>query len=217
MKTVYLFSNFDNNTGFPKEIGDCIKKDLLVYESLVFISSSPLGYDASDFYSNVNKNWFSTIGINFRKCYLLDNRIERNRSIDLLKNASCIFLMGGRTREQIKYVNENNFMKPLQNYNGVIMGISAGAINLSINSLSFGRSENEETTIMYNGIGITEKIIFPHFDINGEENNEIKEYSKDHCIYGLCDYSAIIEKGNDTKLIGEIYKIHNRKIDKISG
>jgi peptidase E len=216
MKTVYLFSNFSNNAGFTKEILRYIKRDLLDYSSLVFISSSPIGYEKSGFYFNVNKNWFNIIGIKFKEYYLIDNRTDKKTSLDILNNASCIFLMGGQTREQIKYIKENDFVELLQKYNGIVMGISAGAINLAVKPISFGHSENEEETIIYDGIGLTEKIIYPHFEINGKMVNEIKKYSLNYCIYGLCDYSAIIEKDNKTELIGDIYKIENNTVEKIS-
>jgi peptidase E len=216
MKVIYLFSNFDNNDGFTDDIAKNIKMDLVEYESLVFISSSPSGYDTSDFYLNINKNWFNNIGLYFNNYYLLDNRIENNKAIDIIQNSSCIFLMGGTTREQIKYIKDNYFIEPLQNHNGVIIGISAGAINLAVKTISFGYSENMDETIVYNGIGLTEKIIYPHFDIYGKEIDEIKNYSKNYDIYGLCDYAAIIEKANGIKMIGDIYKIKNKEIEKIS-
>ena len=216
MKTVYLFSNFDNNNGFTEEVGKSIKANLLERNSLVFIVSSPNGFDKSDFYYNVVKKWFFNIGIEFSNYYLIDNRIDKYKAIDLIEKSSCIFLMGGITREQFAYIKNNGFLQSLQRYNGIIMGISAGAINLAENSLSIGYPKDPES-IMYKGIGITNKTIHPHFSVeNIEELIELKKFSQNNTIYGLCDFSAIVENDNTVKMFGNIYEIKNNVVKKIN-
>jgi peptidase E len=209
-------SDVEKLANFTEEIAKNIKMDLIENEALAFISSSPSGFEKSDFYFNINIRWFNRIGVEFDNYYLLDNRTKNNKAKDYIKQSSCIFLMGGNTEEQIKYIRESNYLELLPKHEGIIMGISAGAINLASKSLFFGYSKGQETNIS-NGVGITEKTIFPHFRINDEEKiNELKKFSNNFTIYGMCDYSAIIERKNEVKMVGEIYKINNSIVEKIS-
>ena len=53
---------------------------------------------------------------------------------------------------------------------GIVIGISAGAINLGIDSLcSKDLDDGVEKTILYKGIGRIPYTIEPHFDINNLE------------------------------------------------
>ena len=123
--------------------------------------------------------------------------------------------MGGMTRDQFYYLKDNNFIETLQKYNSVLIGISAGAINFAIQSLSLKERENEKT-IVYNGIGLTDKTIYPHFNINDTKIlDELKEFSKELVVYGICENSAIIEKKNELKIIGDVYRINKQEIIKI--
>jgi peptidase E len=202
--------------GFTDEVAEYLKIDIIERNSLVFITSSPNGHEKSDYYLNINKSWFDLIGISFNDYYLLDNRITKNIANEYISNSSCIFLMGGTTREQIAYIEENNFIPTLRKHRGIIIGVSAGAINLAEKSLHINNFKEPET-IIYNGIGLTNKTVYPHFRIDDNEKiNEIKKYSENFAIYGICDYSAIIEKGNETKMIGEIYKIENNNIERVN-
>ena len=124
--------------------------------------------------------------------------------------------MGGTTRKQIAYLSENRYIEILQKHRGVIIGLSAGAINLAKKSLIISYEKNWEA-VLYNGIGLIDKTIFPHFEIDNKENiKELKKLSANLEIYGMCDNAAIIEKNNETIMLGEIYKIHFGKIEKIN-
>ena len=214
MKAIYLLSDFNENDDFKEKLTENINKDLVSNDSLVFICSSPDDYERTDYYFKSNRKWLSSGGIKFDNYHLLDNRIDRSEANNYIKNSSCVVLMGGITREQIEYIKENNFIETLQKYNGVIIGISAGAINLAVNSLCLEEPKNAET-IRYNGIGLTEKIIYPHFSIDDHEIvDELTKYSKDTVIHGICECGAIIERENETIYLGDIYKISNNKVEK---
>ena len=132
-----------------------------------------------------------------------------------IENAQCIFLMGGTTREQIKYINENNFAPAIRNNSGTIIGMSAGAINLGIKSLSLKHS-GEDRTVIYSGMGLTDKTVFPHFTLTETKViSELMNYSKDFMIYGICDNSAIIERNGKTIVTGDVYRLHEGKMEKM--
>ena len=216
MRAVYQFSNFDKDKGFTEDVSKNLKIDIIEKNSIVFIASSPIGFEKSDYYFGINKQWFDLIDIKFSDYYLLDNRIDMEKAKKYLKEFSCIFLMGGTTREQINYLKESNIIEELKNYKGVIIGLSAGAINLAIKSLHL-KNEKENETIIYDGIGLIDKTIYPHFSMEDDKIlKELLKFSNKLKIYGLCDYSTIIKRGLETIFFGDIYKIENSKIEKIS-
>ena len=214
MKSVYLLSDFNEHDDFKEKLIKDMKRDLISYDSIVFICSSPNEYQKSDYYFNSSIKWLESGGIKFNDYCLLDNRINKIEANRYIKNSSCIVLMGGITRDQMVYLRECDLIESLQNHNGVIIGISAGAINLAVNSLCLEEPKNADS-IRYVGLGLTDKTIYPHFSIDDHEIvNELTRYTKDSVIYGICECSAIIERENETIFIGEVYEISNNKIVK---
>ena len=215
MKTIYLLSDFNENDEFKEKLIENMKRDLVSYDSLVFICSSPNSYETTDYYFNSNMKWLESGGIKFNDYFLLDNRINKTEANGYIKNSSCVVLMGGITREQIVYLKESNFIESLQNHKGLIIGTSAGAINIAAKSLCLEKPKNADT-IRYDGLGLTDKTIYPHFSIDEHDVvNELTRYSKDSVIYGICECSAIIERENETEFLGEIYRISNGRIERV--
>ena len=91
---------------------------------------------------------------------------EMFRSIE---NADIIFLMGGDTLKQNDFLMKNDLKPIIKTFKKVVIGISAGAINLSNISLcSKDEEDGVENTITYEGIGRINYTIEPHFDIDNK-------------------------------------------------
>ena len=212
MKAIYLLSDFNNDDEFKEKLIENMKRDLISYDLLVFICSSPNAYEKTDRYFKSNIKWLEYGGIKFNDYCLLDNRINKTKANDYIKKASCVVLMGGITRDQIVYLKENDFGETLKQHNGVIIGISAGAINIAVKSLCLEEPKNADA-VWYDGLGLTDKTIYPHFSIDDHEViSELTGCSKDSVIYGICECSAIIEREQETIYLGEVYKISNNRI-----
>lgn len=68
-----------------------------------------------------------------------------------------------------------------------------------------------------NGIGLVNFSIEPHFNINNKEVlEELKMYSKNLKIYALEDNAYIIMKDKQMKFYGNIYKIEDEEVIKMS-
>jgi peptidase E len=212
MKTLYFLSGFDKIKGFTEEIANNLKKDIIDRNALVSIASSPDDYEKTDKYFSILIEWFKNIGIIFKHYSLVDNR---KKDSQIINEASCIFLSGGTTIKQMEFLRENNFCELLKDYNGIIMGMSAGAINMGKNSLSLKSKKNLETVI-YKGLELADITIIPHFSIFDEDKiNKLLKYQNEYKIYGMCDNSAIIKQGDKIKIIGEMYRIYKNKISRI--
>ena len=95
--------------------------------------------------------------------------------------------------------------KVINQHGGVIIGMSAGSINMaktSICTLACGHYKQE----IYNGLGCVDISVEPHFDRN-EVSDELMELSKKYTIYGLCDDSFSVSEDNSIQLYGEVHKL----------
>ena len=86
-----------------------------------------------------------------------------------IENADIIFLMGGDILKQNEFLMKNDLKPIIKTFKKVVIGISAGAINLSNISLcSKDEEDGVEKTITYEGIGRINYTIEPHFDIDNK-------------------------------------------------
>lgn len=113
-----------------------------------------------------------------------------------------------------------NDLKPIiKTFKKVVIGISAGAINLSNISLcSKDEEDGVEKTITYEGIGRINYTIEPHFDIDNKIllQNELYPLSEKMTIYGLPNNTGVrIINKNFEILYGDFYKILNNEVEKI--
>lgn len=97
--------------------------------------------------------------------------------------------------------------------NKILIGVSAGSMNMAIKGY-YSSDKDYPKTWFYDGIGLVDITIDPHFDINNLEwVNENKKYSYIHEIVGLPNESTIIIDNNDSiNYIGEYYVFHDGEI-----
>lgn len=216
MRSVYFFSGFDKDRGFTPEIAKSLRKHIVDKNSLVFISSCPYGYEKTELYKDGHTAWFRNIGIEFASVDVIDDRKTETECAELINNASVIFLMGGTTLLQIEFLQKNNLVSALKQFNGVIMGLSAGAINMAVNSF-YSADEDCGKTHIYKGVGLADVSVEPHFSIENKEllDNDILPFSEIIDIYAMCDDSAIFIRDGKRQYYGNIYLVSKGKIEKI--
>lgn len=217
MKNIILLSGADKTKYFNEEISKEIKKNTNDPMNMVALPADPNNYIKND------KQFYGddiVVGVlkTFRKIFpnlnitLLDNRTSQKDGINDLKNADIIYLLGGDPFIQLDYLQKNSFSDVICNTNALIIGISAGSMNLAINSY-YSKDEDYPESIIYDGLGITNITIDPHFDINNDEQvNEIKANSKKIKIIGLPNDSAIVISNGNIKYIGKTYVFENGKL-----
>ena len=191
----YLFSNIDKVNGFNEQQIKYLSKDLKTCKSILFI---PGDYDKEKYiiYKDKIIGWLKSIEVSFSECYLtgLD---------DELKSYDVIFLMGGNPINQIEIINKIN-LKNIINKAKVVIGVSAGAINLS-----------EEA--IYYGIGLTDINVYPHFDITNKDFvEEVKMVSRLKSLIALPNNSFIKIDDKQIEFIGDSFKVDKENIIKIN-
>ncbi len=212
MGKYYLFSDFSEKSGFSL-VADDFKKDIKNYNQIVFIASSPTVGEITDKYVEKYLGWFDRIGIHFENKVVLDNRIDSKHMINAIENASLIYLMGGTTPLQMEFLLNNQLIGPIRKVDCLIMGLSAGAINMAKTSILTMTCEHDEQEI-YNGIGLVDKSVEPHF-ILSNFNDELRELSYKYSIYAMCDESAIIVHDDECSYYGDIYLLKDGELEKV--
>jgi len=212
-KLLGLFSGFPTRH-FPINIVERLKEELEVRDSLVFVSAWPSDYERNDSDSAGMHGMFEECNMPFEKYSVIDSRTDASDAKRLIREASCIFLMGGHATQQFQLICEKEIYEELRNSSAVILGVSAGSSNMANYALDIW-----ESPVPYKGLGLTDITIKAHAS---QENRELLEtllhISAEHNlpICAMEDESAIFIKDGHASYIGQIYLIHKGNISLVS-
>lgn len=214
---------FNDANGFK----NTLKKFWGEEPNVLYIASFPNEYEITDEYYNAFKNAFLNAGFKFGSINLLDYRNIKDFD-SLFALANVIMLPGGHTPTEMKFFNELGLKDKLKKINGLVIGSSAGSMNMA--SVVYCPPELEGEAINHNfkkyflGLGLTDVNILPHHseykDAIVDGMNVYKEIvlkdSIDHKFYSFSDGTYIVVSDNKTTLYGEAFLIENENITKIS-
>ena len=213
------------NFGNDNKILDNIKKYVNKYDNFLFVASNEFNNEATDVYANVTFESFN-MTLPFENYYILDSRTE-DIADELIQKADLIFLCGGHVPTQNKFFNNINLKEKIKSTNALIIGGSAGAMNMADTVYCPPELEGEaidpKFNKVYKGLGLTNINVFPHY-------NELKDYLVDgihvineivipdsfkYDIYAINNGSYILIDDKNY-LYGEAYLIKDGKIEKIN-
>lgn len=203
-----------------------IKKYTSKTDSLVWIANDPSDYENNDIRGNCVFDSFDLSGFKFKKRTILDNR-NKKQAKEIVENADLIILPGGKVICQINFLKEIKLKALLKNFKGLIMGTSAGAMNLCKVVCNFpDEIADLGQPLWTKGLGFYNKIIIPHFDgetkqyqFPCEEMDIANDYilpasMKKELIWLPNDSYILIE--DTIKFFGTYYKIKNKKIKRFN-
>ncbi|WP_025784690.1 Type 1 glutamine amidotransferase-like domain-containing protein [Sporosarcina sp. D27] len=214
MKTHYYLGWFSNY--FPKNLSIELQEDITDRKSLAMISSNPSIYEDVD---ATERSWLDQAGIMFDEYHLINYRIQKEEAQKLIQNASVIFLLGGNILKQNGFLKEYELSDLIKKSSAVVMGASAGAINMSAKwlcSKNFG--DKVEVSSVYDGIGLDNFSVLSHFDL--ERNialvqSELSPLSEEINIYASNKDCAVRVKGDEIDILGNVYLISHSNIQKL--
>ncbi|MBU3130736.1 Type 1 glutamine amidotransferase-like domain-containing protein, partial [Clostridium tagluense] len=155
MKTHYYFGWF--NDVFVEKLVRFLHEDITDRKSLVMISANPFLHEDEEV-GATERSWLDQANIMFDEYHLIDYGVQKEEAQKLIQNASVIFLLGGDTIEQ------NSLL--IKKSRAVVMGTSAGAINMSAKWLcSEYTGYKGEISSIYDGIGLDDFSVLSHFDL----------------------------------------------------
>ena len=194
-----------------------IKKYLNKQEKFIMIASSPDDYEKNDSYFKLTFESFNKSGFDFKNGKIIDNRFKGNIKEEIL-NSDIVFLCGGHTPTEMKYFEEINLREILKEYEGIIIGQSAGSLNLADMVVCAPEYEEEiGTNYVWKGLGQTNVNIEPHFNLEDNDilRKELLKLSLEYPIYAICDGTHIFDNGEVATIYGDAYYISGGNVEKI--
>ena len=161
-KLIGMFSGFPTRR-FPQGIALRLKEALPCRERLVFISAWPEDAARNDADAAGMHGMFAEWEMGFGRFAVIDERTPGDVAQRMLREADCVFLMGGNPTAQMQFIRERALAETLRTFGGVLLGVSAGSINMARRALDVWESPKP-----YEGLGLTGITIKSHVN-EGEE------------------------------------------------
>lgn len=212
MSTYILTSMFPN--GFDEKIAERLAQIIVKREKFAFVASEfEKMHEISDKYFKFFLNMFEEKGICFEESYVVDGRMTPTEAQVAVAKADMVWLSGGDTPTQFWYFKQYGLDDIIKRHNGVIIGMSAGSINLAKTAICTVTCEHEKQEV-YEALGCVNFSVEPHFN-RESVTSELIELSKEYIIYGLCDDSIILCTEGNVEYIGEVYKLSGGNVERI--
>lgn len=166
----YYCSGFDINNAFGHGLGEMFKTELKDTKSIVYIPGSPEKIEkAKTKYIPVFTEHFKNDGIEFEQVNLMTPELPKEEAKEMIKRASFIMLMGGDPYKQRDLCEQLGILSELKQFNGVMLGFSAGAMLMSKYIIITPCSEEYPDFHIEKGLGFDDLSIYPHNNTSSEE------------------------------------------------
>lgn len=127
----YYLSGCAHTKTFHNTLGNLLSHDINKTDNIVFIAGEPTDKD----YAFSSAEWFlrelSDIGIHFQNFKVIHYYSPRHLVKHWVSNADMIVLLGGNPVRQKRMCKQLHIWKLLKEYGGIMLGMSAGAMNMS--------------------------------------------------------------------------------------
>lgn len=205
---------------------ESLKRDLPQVLKCVFVASDPDNPDGTDAYADEMRLCFEAAGFELKDFRVLDSRNAKD-ACAIIQNADFVILAGGHVPTQNRFFNAIGLKDALTNYNGVVMGISAGTMNSAACVYAMPELDGEAVDPHFQrslpGLGLTDINIVPHYQyletcmLDGMNmiHDIAREDSMTRSLYGLPDGSYLRTENGHSQFFGEIWHLQGGKIRKI--
>lgn len=212
MATYVLTSMYEKE--FSPEIVKMLKSQIKGRQSIVCIASDFNSYKMTDYFWSIFYDMFCNAGLEFENSIVIDSRMTPEMAKEYIKNADVVWISGGDTPTEYKYIKEYGLDEVLEEYDGLVIGMSAGTLNLAqtvICPICNGHDEQ----VIYDGLGLVDITVISHYDMK-EVPQEIIELSMKHEIYLMEDGSHILCNENGNCYYGNIICVNKGETRTVS-
>ncbi len=206
---------------------DKLRWALPEYPRVLTICSNPVDHDTTVFFANIQAEAFREAGIPYGAHCILDGT-NPEQAEQLIDWCDFIILSGGHVPTQNAFFREIGLRELLSNFDGVIMGISAGSMNSA--EIVYAQPENEGESIdpeyerFLPGLGLTQIQILPHYNTVRDNTLDGRRLYEDITFadsYGnsflvLPDGSYLHIHDGQEELLGEAWDLTDGVMTKIS-
>ena len=191
------------------------------------ICSDPDGWNKTDYYAALTKKMFEDGGFTFECFYTLDSRNE-DLAKELVRESNLLILSGGHVPTQNLFFNKIGLRSLLKDFDGIVIGMSAGSMNSADVVYSQPEEEGEAIDPEYQrfltGLGLTKINLLPHYQKNKDNVLDgLRIYEDIACsdsigktFYAIPDGSYLFINAGKEELRGEAYMVKDGVISKVS-
>ncbi len=197
-----------------------LRADLPTNPRCLFIASNPNDRPGTCEFGSHMFLAFAGAGMAFSAYEILDVQ-NAHMAAELVNGSDLIILAGGHVPTQNRFFREIGLGALLEDYPGIILGISAGSMNCA--GLVYAQPEEPGETLdpdyqrFVPGLGLTNINILPHYQkvkhnfIDGQRLFEDVTYydSYERTFYALPDGSYFYIHDGHTLLCGKAYRLRN--------
>lgn len=197
---------------------DRLRAALPEHPQSLFVCADPHDHDRTDGFARDMRDAFAEAAMPFGGFCVLDGR-NAEEARQLVEGSDFIILSGGHVPTQNAFFQKIGLRRWMQDFPGVVMGVSAGSMNAA--SLVYAQPElpGESVDLHYErwlpGLGLTDRMILPHYQmvrnsfLDGRRLFEEITYpdSMGHAFYALPDGSYLYADAEKELLLGEAYRI----------
>ena len=115
---------------------------------------------------------FKNVGIEFESVNIITPELSSAEAKDMIKNANFVMLMGGDPYKQKDLCKSLNILDDLKNYNGVMLGFSAGAMLMSKYIIITPCSDEFPNFHIEPGLNLDGISIYPHNNTSDKDYPE---------------------------------------------
>ncbi len=203
MPKLYLLGGENVFRRSAKEVNERAFQDAGEFSNVLVLSWARASFDNSYKKRKLLVDYFISLGA--RTINFVDYSDSNEAIAQKIADSNLIYLTGGHATilvERLKSMSVDQF---LCNYDGIIIGRSAGALALCRKCIITCRS-NSKTKIIP-GIGLADLTLKVHY--KPEKDSILKQLSKQEKIYAIPMGSALIYENNACASIGEVYLFEN--------
>ena len=184
---------FNNENGFVDKLRKASEKN----KNALFITASPDDAVGTKKFADSIRRAAKLSDMEFDSYYILD-RQNQDMAEELVGKSNFLILGGGHVPTQAAFFEEIHLKEMLEDFEGVIMGISAGSMNAA--SIVYAQPES---------------MLIPHYDKIKDDVLDGKKLfeeitcpdSKGHEFYAICDGSYLYSENGNEEILGEAYRI----------
>jgi len=193
---------------------------------LAVIAADPESFDLNDEMTATFAGCFEHCGIRLEGLQLLDSRRE-DEAEAIIRGSDVLLLGGGHVPTQSRFLERIGLKWLLKDFDGVVMGISAGSMNCA--QIVYAQPELQGESIdpdyrrFIPGLGLTSVMVLPHYQqvrnymLDGRRLYEDITYadSYGHRFIAIPDGSYVVTADGRSTLFGEGYRISEGRIKRI--
>ncbi|MCB7319690.1 Type 1 glutamine amidotransferase-like domain-containing protein [Lacrimispora sp. 210928-DFI.3.58] len=208
--------------GFVELLSQCWKPD----SQCLIVSSDPDNYEMNDEMAETFGAAFSFHGLTLSDLAVCDSRNEEDASF-FVGSSDVIILAGGHVPTENAFFHRIHLKELLQDFPGIVIGISAGTMNCA--GVVYAQPELEGESIdpdyerFLPGLGLTGINVLPHYQqvkdyyLDGKPLFESITYpdSFGRQFLALVDGSFVLECDGHAELYGEAYLIEDGQLSQI--